>query len=114
MDWNHDGIVTVEDFIRVFSEVSDSKHLFKDLQKLLKDKDTKGIGHLNYNDFSNWVAHSIHEPEAFYFRHDSKENPQTGKNQSAQEKKLEICESIKIQMNKKIDLKKVIFEKIRT
>ena len=84
LDSDHDGIITVEDFIRVFSEVSNSQHLFKDLQKLLKEKDlTKGVGQLNYNDFSNWVAHSIHEPEAFYFRHDSKVNPQTDINLSS-------------------------------
>jgi len=43
---------------------------------LIKCKDSKRIGKLNYKDFSKWVGSSIEPSSGFYFRHDSERNPQ--------------------------------------
>jgi len=75
LDTDYDGFVTVEDILRYFDSDSD-KINFHDLKKLFRDKDSKGIGKLGYGDFSKWVGNAIHQSEGFYFRHDSKRNPQ--------------------------------------
>ena len=41
---------------------------------MLKDKDSKKRGLLNYADFSRWMGVAIHQSEGFYFRHDSIKN----------------------------------------
>jgi hypothetical protein len=75
MDSDHDGLVTVEDFMRVFGGEAD-QHTANDLRKLLIDQDSSKQGKLSYEDFSKWIGSYIHVTEGFYFRHDSKRNPQ--------------------------------------
>jgi hypothetical protein len=55
---------------------SDNKEFdFKDLSKLIIDKDSKRQGKISYADFSKWMGGVIHQSEGFYFRHDSMKNP---------------------------------------
>jgi Ca2+-binding EF-hand superfamily protein len=58
LDADHDGYITVEDFLRGF-EGNDLN--FNDLKKLIesKSKDTYNKGKLSYEDFSSWVGNSI-------------------------------------------------------
>ena len=43
-------------------------------------KDAKGVGSLDYTDFSKWMGSSIEPSAGFYFRHDSIKNPQYERN----------------------------------
>jgi Ca2+-binding EF-hand superfamily protein len=79
LDADHDGIITITDFMRVLQSESDKINL-RDLKKLIRDKDSKGAGSLNYTDFSEWLGQAIHWSEGFYFRHDSIKNPAFEKN----------------------------------
>ena len=59
LDSDYDGFVTVEDIIRYFD--SDNKEFdFKDLTKLIIDKDSKRLGKISYADFSKWMGGVIH------------------------------------------------------
>jgi Ca2+-binding EF-hand superfamily protein len=70
LDTDYDGYVTVDDILRFFG--GEDKELdFKDLTKLIIDKDNKKQGKINYTDFSKWVGGEIQKSEGFYFRHDS-------------------------------------------
>ena len=44
---------------------------YEDLKKLIKDKDKKKTGRLEYADFSSWIGGLMKQSEGFYFRHDS-------------------------------------------
>ena len=81
LDSDHDGLITNEDFLRIFgAETLADPNMVQDLKKLMKEKDSKKLGKINYEDFSAWVGSSIHQSEGFYFRHDSAINPQYDKN----------------------------------
>lgn len=74
LDSDYDGFVTVDDILRFFG--SEDKELdFRDLTKLILDKDHKRQGRINYTDFSKWMGGEIQKSEGFYFRHDSQKNP---------------------------------------
>ena len=76
MDTDHDGFITIEDFMRLFGgQQSMSSLEYTDLRKLIASKDSKNLGKISYEDFSAWVGNSIHISEGFYFRHDSIKNP---------------------------------------
>ena len=53
---------------------------------MLREKDSKSKGTLNYTDFSEWLGQAIHWSEGFYFRHDSIKNPAFEKNTVAYDK----------------------------
>lgn len=55
---------------------SDSTTQYDDLSKLLKIKDRNGKGEIDFSDFSKWFGSAIHNLQGFYFRHDSKRNPE--------------------------------------
>ena len=75
LDLDYDGLVTPEDIVRNFGQ--DNKKLdFNDLKMLIKTKDSKRRGLLNYTDFSKWMGNTIEPSEGFFFRHDSIKNPQ--------------------------------------
>ena len=57
MDADHDGLIKIEDFLRNFSDIEVS---YDDLTKLLKERDSRRVGELNYEDFSAWVGNCIH------------------------------------------------------
>ena len=73
LDQDYDGYITVEDILKYLGNESELN--YNDLIKLMKDKDTKGIGTINYSDFSKWLGSAIHMSEGFFFRHDSIKNP---------------------------------------
>lgn len=79
LDSDYDGYITVEDFMRFLG--TDLKIDYDDLKKLIRDKDTKKKGLLSYSDFSRWIGGTINQPEGFYFRHDSRKNPQFDRQQ---------------------------------
>jgi Ca2+-binding EF-hand superfamily protein len=55
LDSDYDGYVTVEDILRVLG--GEDKELdFKDLTKLIADKDQKKQGKISYTDFSKWLG----------------------------------------------------------
>jgi hypothetical protein len=73
LDTDYDGYITVEDILKYFGN---EKNLnYTDLKKLIMDKDERGVGRLDYNDFSKWLGNTIKQCEGFYFRHDSINNP---------------------------------------
>jgi Ca2+-binding EF-hand superfamily protein len=74
LDSDYDGFITIEDLLRYIGEGS-KDFSYKDLQKVIMDKDSSKRGMLCYSDFSKWVGNSIHQSEGFYFRHDSIKNP---------------------------------------
>ena len=74
LDADHDGFVTIEDFLRNFGD--EREFNFMDLKKLIESKNAWNHGQISYEDFSAWVGQSIHMSEGFYFRHDSVKNPQ--------------------------------------
>ena len=55
MDFDHDGYVTIEDFMRLFHNDA-SKINVMDMKKLLMEKDHSKKGRLNYSDFSQWLG----------------------------------------------------------
>jgi len=92
LDADYDGFVTVEDMVRVLGgEEMD----FKDLVKLINDKDQKKQGKISYTDFSKWLGGVIQQSEGFYFRHDSHRNPQYDKN-------LKVIQERYDQVNKRV------------
>lgn len=59
LDTDYDGYVTIEDILRYFG--TDNKEFdFKDLAKLIIDKDSKRQGRISYADFSKWMGGVIH------------------------------------------------------
>ena len=58
LDQDYDGVINIEDILKYFANDKDLN--FKDLAKLMKTKDEKGEGSLNYRDFSRWLGNSIH------------------------------------------------------
>lgn len=61
MDTDHDGFITIEDFMRLFGgQQSMSSLEYTDLRKLIASKDSKNLGKISYEDFSAWVGNSIH------------------------------------------------------
>lgn len=61
LDSDHDGYVTIEDFLRIFG---DNKGFnFIDFKKLIESRAQFGnnkSGKISYEEFSAWVGNSIH------------------------------------------------------
>jgi Ca2+-binding EF-hand superfamily protein len=55
LDADHDGVISIEDFMRQLASEREKINL-RDLKKLLKEKDSKNKGTLNYTDFSEWLG----------------------------------------------------------
>ena len=53
---------------------------FKDMELLMKQRDSKRVGKLDFKDFCKWMGTAIEPSEGFIFRHDSVKNPQYEKN----------------------------------
>jgi hypothetical protein len=73
VDADHDGVITVEDMLKIFKPEDGID--YNDLKKLMQDKDSKRQGDIGYTDFSKWLGGAIHQVSGFYFRHDSNINP---------------------------------------
>lgn len=80
LDRDFDGFVTIEDFLHYFGPSENI--IYEDLEKLLRDKDRTRKGRLDFTDFTKWFGSSIHMLAGFYFRHDSKKNPQFDANEA--------------------------------
>jgi hypothetical protein len=85
-DKDFDGYVTVEDFMHFFG--TDGTIDYDELKRLIYEKDSTKTGKLGYTDFSKWFGSAIHQLAGFYFRHDSKQNPQFDAHQRAQKQKF--------------------------
>lgn len=59
---------------------SDGTVEYDDLMKLLTIKDRNGKGNIDFSDFTKWFGSAIHNLQGFYFRHDSKTNPEFNRN----------------------------------
>jgi hypothetical protein len=51
-----------------------------DLETLMKNRDVRKKGRIDFKDFCRWVGTTIEPSEGFYFRHDSVKNPQYEQN----------------------------------
>lgn len=71
VDTDHDGLISTEDIAKLCGGNID----FKDLEVLIKNRDIKREGYLNFKDFCKWMGTTIEPCEGFYFRHDSIKNP---------------------------------------
>ena len=72
LDTDFDGLLTAEDIAKFLGSTAD----YKDIKTLLRSRDTKKIGKIDYKDFCKWMGGIIEPSEGFYFRHDSVDNPQ--------------------------------------
>ena len=72
VDNDFDGFITAEDVIKL---IGGSVNL-KDIETLLKNRDSKRKGKVDFKDFCKWMGTAIEPCEGFYFRHDSVKNPQ--------------------------------------
>ena len=109
MDADHDGLITIEDFLRNFGDNKDFS--FNDLKKLIESKGNFQNGKISYEDFSAWLGGCIHMSEGFYFRHDSMKNPQYDANQKEYLKFCTVQDRVKEELTS-IDLLKTVIGKI--
>lgn len=72
---DYDGFITAEDIARQFGK-DNQKLDFRDLRTLIKNRDSKRKGKIDFKDFCKWMGGAIEPSETFYFRHDSVRNPQ--------------------------------------
>ena len=86
LDGDYDGYITVEDILKYFGNDQDLN--YNDLIKLMIDHDEQKQGRIGYSDFSKWFGNAIHSSSGFYFRHDSKKNPQYDMQLERQERNL--------------------------
>lgn len=76
IDDNHRGYITAETLAKYLGATKQKNFDFTLLEILIK-LNTKGLKtRVNYNDFVSWLGNSIEPTETFFFRHDSKKNPQ--------------------------------------
>ncbi len=71
VDTDYDGHITAEDMAKFHGGNID----FKDMETLMKNRDSKRAGRLDFKDFCKWMGTAIEPCEGFYFRHDSVKNP---------------------------------------
>ena len=76
IDENHSGYITAEMLARYLGASKQKNFDFTLLEILIK-LNTKGMKtRVTYNDFCAWLGSAIEPTETFFFRHDSKKNPQ--------------------------------------
>jgi len=71
LDKDYDGFIKAEDIANLLGGNVD----LLDLEGLLKNRDSKRQGKIDFRDFCRWMGTSIEPSEGFYFRHDSVRNP---------------------------------------
>lgn len=114
LDTDYDGYVTVEDILRYFGTEASKEFDFRDLKKLILDKDSKRQGKISYADFSKWMGGVIHQSEGFYFRHDSMKNPQYEKNlKNYNEKIMKNNDIIMKEQLEQMNIENTVIEKIK-
>jgi Ca2+-binding EF-hand superfamily protein len=72
VDTDYDGFITPEDIAKFYGAQVD----FKDIQTMMKNRDSSKQGKIDFKDFCKWMGTAIEPCEGFYFRHDSVKNPQ--------------------------------------
>lgn len=76
IDDSHSGFITAETLAKYLGASKQKNFDFTLLEILIK-LNTKGLKtRINYTDFVSWLGGSIEPTETFFFRHDSKKNPQ--------------------------------------
>jgi Ca2+-binding EF-hand superfamily protein len=73
VDSDYDGFITAEDLAKL---IHTKENEFKEIEELMKNRDSKRVGKLGFQDFCRWMGGTIEPCEGFYFRHDSVKNPQ--------------------------------------
>ena len=76
LDENHSGFITAEELAKFLGASKDKNFDFTLLEILIKLKTTGMKTKVYYKDFCAWLGSSIEPTEGFFFRHDSKKNPQ--------------------------------------
>ena len=76
IDDNHIGYISAEAIARYIGASKQKNFDFTLLEILIKLNTKSLVTRLNYNDFVAWLGSSIEPTETFFFRHDSKKNPQ--------------------------------------
>lgn len=71
VDQDYDGFINAEDIAKFCGPTAD----FKEIQIMLKNRDSKRQGKIDFKDFCKWMGTAIEPCEGFYFRHDSVKNP---------------------------------------
>jgi len=113
IDMDYDGYITAEDIARQFGK--DNKKLdFRDLRTLIKNRDSKRKGKVDFKDFCRWMGGAIEPSETFYFRHDSLKNPQYEENLVKQNKSSGESKKIVSDKIMNSNLMKRILDKIST
>lgn len=113
IDMDYDGYITAEDIARQFGK--DNKKLdFRDLRTLIRNRDSKRKGKIDFKDFCRWMGGAIEPSETFYFRHDSLRNPQYEDNLVKQSKSSGESKKIVSDKIMNSDLMKRILDKIST
>jgi hypothetical protein len=74
-------VITPEELAKFMGGSADKNFDFTLMEILIKLKTSGMKTEVNYNDFCSWLGSSIEPTEGFFFRHDSKKNPQYEVNQ---------------------------------
>lgn len=76
LDEDHSGDIDAHDFIRMLGNSVEID--CRDLEKIMSEyaDPSKKTVCLSYSQFSKWMGNAIQQPRSFYFRHDSKKNPE--------------------------------------
>jgi len=85
IDMDYDGFITAEDIARQFGK-DNQKLDFRILRTLIRNRDSRRKGKIDFKDFCRWMGGAIEPSETFYFRHDSLVNPQYEENKAKQDK----------------------------
>lgn len=112
IDMDYDGYITAEDIGRKFGK--NKKIDFRDLRTLIRNRDSKRKGKIDFKDFCRWMGSAIEPSETFYFRHDSFRNPQYEDNLLKQSKLGGESKKIVSDKIMNSDLMKRILDKIST
>ena len=113
IDMDYDGYITAEDIARQFGK-DNQKLDFHDLRTLIKNRDSKRKGKIDFKDFCKWMGGAIEPSETFYFRHDSLRNPQYEDNMLKQTKNNGDSKKIVSDKIMNSNLMKRILDKIST
>ena len=112
IDEDYDGFITAEDLARVFGR-ENKKLDFRDLRTLIKNRDSRRKGKIDFKDFCKWMGGAIEPCEGFYFRHDSVKNPQYEQNLEKQRVRSDKGKQLVAEGMSKDNLTQRILEKMQ-
>lgn len=114
LDDDFNGVIDCEDVLRHFKPEDNIDYY--DLLKLMKEKDSKGVGTVGYSDFSRWLGGAIHQVAGFYFRHDSQKNPEYDRADQLHQRKFtkeNTAAIIASNLGPNADLERKVMEKMK-